>query len=65
MIYLKDLNNNIKEFKDSDTKTVEALLNSNRWTRCSGRKDLSDYVEVKKAAKKPTKKKKQVKKEEE
>jgi hypothetical protein len=65
MIYLKDLNNNVKEFKDSDTKTVEALIGSGRWKRCAGRKDTTDYIEVKKAVKKPAKKKKTVKKEEE
>jgi len=56
MIYLKDLNNNIKEFKESDTKTVDALISTGRWVKCSGRKDFSVLNEPKKATKKVVKK---------
>tara|TARA_R100000664_G_C2679180_1_gene87925 strand:- start:400 stop:588 length:189 start_codon:yes stop_codon:yes gene_type:complete len=56
MIYLKDLNNNIKELKESDVKTVDALISTGRWVKCSGRKDFSVLNESKKATKKSTKK---------
>ena len=53
MIYLKNLNGAVKEFKDNDTLTVDALVGSGRWERISGRKDWSPF---KKATKKKTKK---------
>ena len=56
MIYLKDLSNNIREFKDGDSKTVNAMIDSGRWVKCAGRKDLNDYVKPKKAAKKKSEK---------
>ena len=52
MIYLKNLNSQVKEYKDTDTETVAALLDSGRWKRVQGRRDLSDYVAPKKATKK-------------
>ena len=56
MIYLKNLNNQVKEFKDSDTGTVDAMMDSGRWARVSGRKDFTPYTEPKAA--KTTKKSK-------
>ena len=44
MIYLKNLNSQVKEYKDSDTETVAALLDSGRWERITGRKDWTPYV---------------------
>ena len=52
MIYLKNLNGAVKEFKDGDTETVNAMLDSGRWERIAGRKDWSPYVEKKKSTKK-------------
>ena len=52
MIYLKNLNGAVREFKDGDTKTVNAMLGSGRLERISGRKDWSPYVEPKKSTKK-------------
>ena len=57
MIYLKNLNSQVKEFKDSDTKTVDACVDSGRWTRVKGLKDWTPYSAPKKATKKTTKKK--------
>ena len=52
MIYLKNLNGAVKEFKDGDTLTVNAMLDSGRWERVAGRKDWSPYAEKKKSTKK-------------
>ena len=52
MIYLKNLNGAVKEFKDNDTLTVDSMLDSGRWERVAGRKDWSPYVEKKKSTKK-------------
>ena len=57
MIYLKNLNSQVKEFKDRDTKTVDAMVDSGRWTRVSGLKDMTPYSAPKKATKKKSKKK--------
>ena len=56
MIYLKNLNSQVKEFKDTDTKTVDVMVGSGRWTRVSGLKDWTSYSTPKKAAKKAKKK---------
>jgi len=59
-IWLKDLNNNIRQYKANDTKTIDALISSGRWTQVQGRRNLSPYVEpkvAKKATKKSSKKK--------
>ena len=58
MVYLKNLNSQVKEFKDNDTKTIDAMVDSGRWTRVSGLKDTTPYSAPKKAAKKTTKKSK-------
>lgn len=55
-IWLKDLNNNVKQYKENDKKTIDALISSGRWTKIQGRKNLSPYAEVKKTIKKKTKK---------
>ena len=57
MIYLKNLNSQVKEYKETDTKTVEALLDSGRWERVKGLKDSSPYAVAKKSVKKASKKK--------
>ena len=56
MIYLKNLNSQVKEFKDNDTKTVDACVDSGRWTRVKGLKDWTSYSLPKKAKKKTAKK---------
>ena len=57
MIYLKNLNGQVRECKDNDTKTVDAMLDSDRWVRVQGRKDITPYSAPKKATKKKSKKK--------
>ena len=57
MIYLKNLNSQVKEFKDRDTKTVDSMIDSGRWIRVQGRKDMTPYSAPKKATKKKSKKK--------
>ena len=57
MIYLKNLNSQVKEFKDRDTTTVDEMVDSGRWTRVSGLKDMTPYSAPKKTAKKKSKKK--------
>ena len=57
MIYLKNLNSQVKEFKDNDTRTVDTLVDSGRWARVKGLKDCTPYSFPKKATKKSTKKK--------
>ena len=58
MIYLKNLNGQVKGYKDTDTKTVDSLVDSGRWTRVKGLKDLTPYSKPKKAKKKSKKKSK-------
>ena len=58
MIYLKNLNGQVREYKDQNTKTVNALIDSGRWTRVEGLKDCTPYDESKKRTKKKTTKKK-------
>jgi len=57
MIYLKNLNGQVREYKDTDTKTVSAFIDSGRWERVKGRKDSSPCVVAKKSVKKAAKKK--------
>ena len=57
MIYLKNLNSQVREFKDRDAKTVDEMMGSGRWTRVSGLKDMTPYSAPKKATKKKAKKK--------
>ena len=57
MIYLKNLNGQVREYKGTDTKTVEALLDSGKWERVKGLKDSSPHVGAKKSTKKASKKK--------
>tara|TARA_Y100000593_G_C4279934_1_gene322214 strand:+ start:1236 stop:1409 length:174 start_codon:yes stop_codon:yes gene_type:complete len=57
MIYLKNFARQVREYKDTDTKKVDELLASGRWTRVQGKKDLTPYVKPK-ANKKPSNKKK-------
>tara|TARA_Y100001938_G_C8061504_1_gene417571 strand:+ start:1301 stop:1489 length:189 start_codon:yes stop_codon:yes gene_type:complete len=60
MIYLKKisvnnpdgLNAQIKEYKDSDTKTVKFLEGTGQWVRVKGLKDPSSYSAPKKSKKK-------------
>ena len=58
MIYLKNLNCQVKEYKDNDIKTINSLLASGRWVRVKGLKDFSAYVKPKKAKSKKAKVKK-------
>ena len=55
MIYLKNLNGIVKEFKDGDTETVNAMLGSGRWERIEGRKDWTPYTASKKKTTKKSK----------
>tara|TARA_Y100000310_G_scaffold172440_1_gene172561 strand:- start:89 stop:262 length:174 start_codon:yes stop_codon:yes gene_type:complete len=57
MVYLKNLNSQVKEFKDNDTKTVDSMIDSGRWVRVKGLKDYTPYSVSKKTTKKTTKKK--------
>ena len=57
MIWLKDLNNMVRSYKDGDTKTVNALLKTGRWIRVNDKKDLTPYVEKKITKKKSAKSK--------
>ena len=57
MIYLKNLNGQVKEYKDHDIKTVEHLLSTGKWTRIKGLKDWTDYSSSN-ASKKESKKSK-------
>ncbi len=51
-VWLKDLDNMVRQFKENDTKTIDAFIKTGRWKRVQGRRDLSDYVAPKKATKK-------------
>ena len=55
MIYLKNLNGAVREYKDGDTGTVDALLGSGRWERIEGRKDWTPYTASKKKTTKKSK----------
>jgi hypothetical protein len=55
-VWLKDLNNNVKQYKESDKKTIDALISSGRWTQVEGRRNLSPCTKAKKTDKKKTKK---------
>ena len=57
MIYLKNLNSQVKGYKDNDARTVNTLLDSGRWVRVKGLKDYTPYSVSKKTTKKTTKKK--------
>jgi len=52
MIYLKNLNGQVKEYKDHDVKTINHLIASGKWERVTGLKDLTPYVAPKKVSKK-------------
>ena len=56
MVYLKNLNGQVREIKDRDTKTVDSMVDSGRWMRVQSRKDTTPYSTPKKATKKTTKK---------
>ena len=55
MIYLKNFSHQVREYKDTDTEKVKALLDSGKWTRVNGLKDKTPYV-ASKSPKKKTKK---------
>ena len=57
MIYLKNLNGQIKEMKDRDARAIDSMVDSGRWVRVQGRKDSTPYSAPKKTTKKTTKKK--------
>ena len=60
MIYLKKIsvnnpsgvNSQIKEYKDSDVKTIEFLLSTGQWERVQGLKNPKTYSAPKKSKKK-------------
>ena len=52
-VWLKDLDNMVRQFKESDTNTIDAFIKTGRWTKVQGRRDLSPYIAP---AKKSTKK---------
>tara|TARA_R100000152_G_C6617435_1_gene69282 strand:- start:234 stop:410 length:177 start_codon:yes stop_codon:yes gene_type:complete len=56
-VYLKNINGEVRDFKNIDEKSLKNLLDSNEWVRVNGRKDITPYTEVKKKAKKKAKKK--------
>ena len=66
MVYLKKIsvnnpsgiNSQIKEYKDSDTKTIAFLEGTGQWVRVKGLKDPSPYSTPKKSNKKYKKKSK-------
>ena len=62
MIYLKNLNGQIREYKDGDIKTVNTLIDTGRWVKVQGRKDLSLYTKTKKKTSKKKSSKKTSKK---
>ena len=57
MIYLKNFSLQVREYEDTDTKKVDELLASGRWTRVQGKKDLTPYVKPKTVKKSSNKKK--------
>ena len=52
MVYLKNLNSQVKVFKDHDMRTINGLIDSGRWKRVKGLKDSTPYSEPKKKKKK-------------
>jgi len=52
MIFLKTKNNFIKQYRDTDTKTVNFLINKQGAIRVQGRKDSTPYIEPSKKSKK-------------
>ena len=50
-VWLKDLNNNVRQYKENDTNTINALITSGRWMKIKSRRDLSDYLSLKKLQK--------------
>jgi hypothetical protein len=56
MIYLKNLNSQVREFKETDMRTVDSMVDSGRWARVKGLKDWTPYSKPKKTKKKATKK---------
>ena len=58
MIYLKNLNSQVREFKDNDTRTVDTLIDSGRWERVAGLKDGTPHSLPKTVSKKTKKYKK-------
>ena len=56
-VYLKNISGEVRDFKNIDEKSLKNLLDSSEWTRVSGLKDITPYVEAKKKAKKKVKKK--------
>ena len=61
MIYLKNLNGQIREYKDHDSRTINTLISSGRWAKVVGGKDgtlceVPKSPEPKKESKKATKK---------
>jgi len=57
MIYLKNLNGQIKEMKDRDARAIDSMVDSGRWVRVQSIKDSTPYSAPKKSTKKTTKKK--------
>ena len=55
MIYLKNANGQVKEYKDHDTKTINFLIETGKWTRVNGLKDSTPYSAPKKSKKKKSK----------
>ena len=51
MVYLKNLNGQVKEYKDHDVKTINFLVDSGKWNKVKGLKDISPYKETKKKSK--------------
>ena len=59
MVYLKNLNGQVREFKDRDDREINEMVSSGRWVRVQGLKDTTPYAEPKKSK---AKKKKSTKK---
>ena len=38
-VWLKDLDNMVRQFKENDTKTIDAFIKTGRWKRVQGRRD--------------------------
>tara|TARA_R110000851_G_scaffold261329_1_gene413812 strand:+ start:1115 stop:1318 length:204 start_codon:yes stop_codon:yes gene_type:complete len=55
MIYLKATNGQIKQYKDHNTKPIDFLLGTGKWSRVKGLKDSTPYSTPKKASKKTSK----------
>ena len=61
MVYLNHLNGQVKQYKDSETKTVNYLLSLGIWKRVKGLKDDTPCSEPKSVSKKSKKTKKKAK----